>query len=179
MAQFTGDVLAAIHDSQGATMQLLADRFVMTGSNTTLDLATGDTVVFRLGAVDEADVERRWAIRCDTLYRLHHPTLARLIDYGAIGRTYRFEAWRCGPPYNESALRVEHVRRHATDLLRASGLTVGSPTAADVRMSPSGLVLLPDANAGYPCRALGESHDVTMELRAVVALERRAVHILA
>src|SRR4029453_10098943 len=34
------------------------------------------------------------ALRCDSLQKLHHPAMARLIDYGVVGQSQRFEAWQ-------------------------------------------------------------------------------------
>ena len=73
-------------------MHLLVDRFAAVDTQTTIDLATGDSVDMTItSAGGEAD-ERQWAVRCDASRRLHHPSVAALVDFGVIGDRQRFEA---------------------------------------------------------------------------------------
>jgi transcriptional regulator with AAA-type ATPase domain/tetratricopeptide (TPR) repeat protein len=74
-------------------MQLLADRFVV-GDGTATDLATGERVALTVTAGGTEAEQRRWALECGDLQKLHHPGLPRMIDYGLVGTAARFEA-RC------------------------------------------------------------------------------------
>src|SRR5262245_42476295 len=75
-------------------MPLLADRFVMGDDRYAVDLATGSRVFVALSSAGSEREQERWALRCDTLQKLHHPSVARLIDYGVVGKSQRFEAWQ-------------------------------------------------------------------------------------
>src|SRR6185436_11180522 len=81
------------------SMHVVADRFVETDRGRVVDLATGEDVVLTMASAGGPSDQLRWAARCDLLHRLHHPSLARLLDYGAVGESQRFEAWRCTGPY--------------------------------------------------------------------------------
>ena len=114
-------------------MQLLADRFVVDEEQPAIDLATGDHVLLTITAAGGHSDQRRWAVRCDVLQKLHHPSIARLIDCGTIGESRRFEAWRCGGDWRGPAARSEAVRTRASAVLRACGLSGGSWPASAVR----------------------------------------------
>src|ERR1700680_4592731 len=119
-------------------MPLLADRFVVDEDQRPLDLATGDRVVRTVSSAGAETEERQWAIRCDGLQKLHHPSIARLIDYGAVGESKRFEAWRCDERWRGPASEAEASCARAWTVLRACGLLSGSLTPASARSSPSG-----------------------------------------
>ena len=59
-----------------------------------IDLATGGRVIVVLSSSGDEREQQQWALRCDTLQKLHHPARARLIDYGVVGQSQRFEAWQ-------------------------------------------------------------------------------------
>jgi hypothetical protein len=70
-----------------------------TASNTVsaarIDLATGAPVILTIGTAGGAAEQTRWSVRCDWLHRLHHRSIAPLVDFGIVGETSRFEAWCC------------------------------------------------------------------------------------
>ena len=70
-------------------MELVADRFVGNGDGTAIDLATGDRIELTITSAGGETEQRRWTLACDALQKVHHPTVARLIDYGVcIGIKY-------------------------------------------------------------------------------------------
>ena len=75
-------------------MELVADRFVVGGDRTAIDLATGGRVELTTASAGGESEQRRWTLACDALQKLHHPAVASLIDYGIVGDSQRFEA-RC------------------------------------------------------------------------------------
>src|SRR5436190_988853 len=75
-------------------MELVADRFVGNGDGTAIDLATGDRVELTITSAGGETEQRRWTLACDALQKVHHPAVARLIDYGIVGDSHRFEARR-------------------------------------------------------------------------------------
>jgi hypothetical protein len=76
-------------------VELFADRFIATSvDGVCADLATGELVTMVCSAGDRADEDRRWLVRCDTLYRLRDEAPARLVDYGPLGDARRFEGGR-------------------------------------------------------------------------------------
>ena len=157
-------------------MQLLADRFVSEGANSALDLATGERVALTIACAGGDGEQRSWASRCAALQKLHHPTLARLIDYGRLGESQRFEAWRWSATWDRPASHAESICARASSVLLAAGLSAGSASASSVRHSPFGAIVLPDDGAGYPCGQLEPAHlALPIEERGILALERRAV----
>jgi hypothetical protein len=134
---------------------LIADRFVKTTDGRVVDLATGDDVVLTISCAGGAADQLRWAARCDWFQRLFHPSLAQLLDYGTIGESRRFEAWRCANPCAAALSReASRVVRSAALFLRSCGLTafaeaetVGVGAGSSISARP---VVIPDAAAGYP-----------------------------
>ncbi len=159
-------------------MQLLADRFVI-GQEYALDLATGHRVVLTMTSAGGESEQRRWALRCDTLQKLHHPSIARLVDYGVAGESQRFEAWRCEAPWRGSMARSEDTCARASKVLGASGVSGGSLSTASVRASRTGPVILPEADTGYPAeRPGGDDLNLSLQDHAINVLERRAVAVI-
>ncbi len=161
-------------------MRLVADRFVEEDDGRVLDLATGERVVLTIDAAGDMSLQRRWAVRCDALQKLHHRRIVPLADFGAIGTSRRFEAWRCGPQWTGAHEEAEK----ASDLVRrfflASGLTAGSDSIDRVRAGPSGAAVLPDDSSGYPSEILADaSTDVPLDGRAIALIDRRAVAVFA
>ena len=106
-------------------MELLADRFCVIGERV-LDLATGAEVTFIASSAGGESEQRRWAERCDRLATLHHPDVARLLDFGRLGESRRFEAWRATSARCPGRIDPDRVRAHADRFFAAAGLT---PTA--------------------------------------------------
>jgi DNA-binding NtrC family response regulator/tetratricopeptide (TPR) repeat protein len=165
-----------LQPGRATTMALLADRFVVDEDQPSLDLATGDCVVVAISSAGAESEERQWALRCDGLQKLHHPSIARLLDYGAVGESKRFEAWRCGERWRGPSGEAEARCARASTVLHACGLLSGSLTPTSVRSSRSGPVVLPVAEAGYPSPCPDEElRDLRLDDRAISALPRRAV----
>src|SRR5512135_2563421 len=96
-------------------MRLIADRFVETSVGRVVDLATGEDVVLSISSAGGPSDQLRWAARCDWFHQLFHPSLAQLLDYGAIGETRRFEAWRLpGPSRSKPSREPGDVVRSAS-----------------------------------------------------------------
>ena len=76
-------------------VRIVADRFGAASDGGAIDLATGAPVMLKIGSSGGAAEQTRWSLRCDAWQKMHHPRLATLIDYGALGESQRFEAWQC------------------------------------------------------------------------------------
>jgi hypothetical protein len=130
-------------------VDLVADRFLVCNQETTIDLASGDRVELALSANGGVAEQARWAMRCERLARLHHRSIARLLDYGPIGEAQRFEAWRCDGRWCGSLHESERVRRRVEEMFRASAWTGSTVGAERVRQMRGCAVVLPDAAAGF------------------------------
>jgi DNA-binding NtrC family response regulator len=119
---------------QTERMQLIADRFVTAreGPGFALDLATDEPVWLEIDSAGEPSEFQRWLSRCDRLFRIRHPALAVLVDYGALGSADRFEAWACRERYVERSPLAWKVQQAARAFLLRNGLTVGDGGAAIV-----------------------------------------------
>ena len=131
-------------------VELVADRFAAAADGRVVDLATGYASVLTIMSAGGPTEQTRWGVRCDLLQKLHHHAIARLVDYGAVGETERFEAWRCGPVWRGARAQAEDVMRRAAAFLRACGLTAGRPSLDAVRCAAEAVVVLPGSAAGYP-----------------------------
>ena len=109
-------------------MQLVADRFVRRRGSADVDLATGLRVRLRVSAMERAS-EVEWTARCDTFARLRHPLIAPLVDYGAVGRGQRFEAWQCGPAWDGAEREAANVRASVAQFLAATGIAASDGQA--------------------------------------------------
>ena len=81
-------------------MQLVADRFVLEdgiehGSAARSISRPARASSLTIGTAGGVSEQTRWTVRCDWLHRLHHRAIAPLVDFGIVGETSRFEAWRC------------------------------------------------------------------------------------
>jgi transcriptional regulator with GAF, ATPase, and Fis domain/tetratricopeptide (TPR) repeat protein len=110
-----------------------------------VDLATGSRVIVALSSLGGEGEQRQWALRCDMLQKLHHPSVARLIDYGVVGESQRFEAWESN----------------------ASGLDVGTtfPTALTSECEECGILKIERPAVA----ALGELLEPSDDLRPRIA----------
>jgi DNA-binding NtrC family response regulator len=131
-------------------VELFANRFAIVDRHGAIDLASGRDVVLIATSAGGASDERRWTIRCDTLQKLRHRSIAPLIDYGPIGENRRFEAWDCGAAWNGAPDAIHAIASRATTFLNACGLSASPAEPASLRSSANGPVVLPDALAGYP-----------------------------
>src|SRR5690349_1704151 len=129
-------------------MTLIADRFVRIDQARAIDLASGEPVVLRIGSAGGPSEQARWLDRCGWLYPLRHVSIATLVDYGAIGESSRFEAWRADAPWRGSAIAAGAVVEAADRFLAACGLTAGC-TYADVHACGGRPVVVPAPSGGY------------------------------
>ena len=160
-------------------MQLVADRFVVRDEGEVIDLATGRGVVLTI--TDGCTDQTRWAVRCDALHALHHPAIARLVDYGRLGESQRFEAWSCGRTWSGTLAHAERAARAATSFLRACGLTVGGSSSPRIHQETGRPLVLPDDETGYPCDPPKEEvhgHE-SMACCGIAHVERRAESAIA
>ena len=158
--------LLAPHRRQ-TRMHLVADRFIVddaaardsTVGTTSLgshlergrDLASGDEVVLIVSTAGGPGEQLQWALRCGRYAHLHHPAIARLLDYGRLGETRRFEAWRAGGDWRGSRDAGVRARRACDLFLRSSDLSItGNPHVSFWRNAP---VVIPDAGAGLEADA--------------------------
>jgi DNA-binding NtrC family response regulator len=130
-------------------MDLVADRFLVCAQGTTIDLASGDRVELVLSANGGVAEQARWAMRCGRFAHLHHRSIARLLDYGPVGATRRFEAWRCDGRWHGSLHERERVRRRVDELFRASAWTGAAVDPESVRRVRGRAVVLPASHAGF------------------------------
>ena len=135
-------------------MQLVADRFVLEdgiehGMCRAIDLATGARVILALGTAGGVAEQTRWSMRCDWLHRLHHRSIAPLVDFGIVGETSRFEAWRCTEIWQGSPDIARAVRECAGHFFRSNALTAQLDANTAVYSAETGAVVLPDPGTGY------------------------------
>ena len=134
-------------------MQLFADRFVITsthdGAHRAIDLATGALVTVLTSSAGGASDEMRWSVRCDRFFRLRHRCIARLVDYGAVGPSTRFEAWRCGDAWRGGSRIAATILAQARVFLHASGCVDGELSPANLCTDGGRPVLLPRPATGY------------------------------
>ena len=81
----------------GGHVELIADRFAADDRGRTFDLATGKRVCMVLSSAGGSAEQIAWAERCAWFATFMHPSIAPLVDYGPLGETQRFEAWRADP----------------------------------------------------------------------------------
>src|SRR4051812_48570379 len=161
-------------------MELFADRFVMHDDGSAVDLATGRRIELRrvegIGADRTAQV--RWSVRCDRWLALHHASIARLVDYGLVGRADRFEAWDCGPVWEGSVDEAEQLRGIGARFSSASGLTWTMASAVHTRDGCA--VVVPGAEDGHECTPTGDAEEsASVAVRGLTRIPRSAVATLA
>ena len=138
-----------------SSMELVADRFALMDERHVVDLATGGEVTLTIGTAGGASEQASWATRCDGLQKLHHRFVARLLDYGMIGDSQRFEAWDCFGSWSGAAEEADHARRAASLFLSVRGLTASESEERGVLRYRSHPVVIPDFTAAS--EVLGEA----------------------
>jgi hypothetical protein len=111
--------------------------------------------------------QARWATRCERFARLHHRSIARLLDYGPFGEGRRYEAWRCDGPWRGSRHESECMRRQVQEVFRAMKWS-GAFGADAVRQLSGHAIVLPCATAGYEAEGVAVSR--TRAMRPVVSV---------
>jgi len=161
-------------------MQLVADRFVALDGERAFDLATGARVVLVVGSAGGVSEQLRWVDRCNAFRGVHHPLIARLVDFGLVGEASRFEAWACGATWGGAATVPVLVRDGVRTYFSSAGLSAGALAPAAVRTALDGsAVLLPDAGTGYPVDPDGRGETIPLAGRALAIVERPGLRALA
>jgi DNA-binding NtrC family response regulator len=130
-------------------MDLIADRFVIRGNGSAIDLASGQPAVVMVRDAPRVPEQKRWTLRCDRLFMLRQPSVAVLLDYGLVGEDRCFEAWDAGDPWRGSRQEAARATAAASRFLAASGLTDLTSDGAEVRVADGRLVVVPDAGCGF------------------------------
>jgi DNA-binding NtrC family response regulator/tetratricopeptide (TPR) repeat protein len=161
-------------------VRLVADRFAVDDEGRALDLATGDRVRVRVGAAGGVSEQLRWAERCATFHALHHRAIARLLDFGPLGESSRFEAWACEALSRGSRELASSVHAAATRFLHASGLTSAGLMAESMQRARNGAeVWVPPDDSGYLRDGDAPADSLPLSDRGLRFVERRAVAALA
>ncbi len=162
-------------------MECVADRFVETTDGEVVDLATGERVLLTITSAGGDTDQRRWMIRCDLFQKLHHPVIANLLDYGLIGESRRFEAWRSSGSWCGADAAAASVSRVATSFFEACGLTMDEEGPGRVHRHGSLPIVIPAAAAGYRREASCANDGALLPLDhcGVLSVERRGVRAVA
>jgi DNA-binding NtrC family response regulator len=165
-------------------VQLFADRFVITsthdGAHRAIDLATGALVTVLTSSAGGASDEMRWSVRCDRFFRLRHRCIARLVDYGAVGPSTRFEAWRCGDLWRGGSRIAATTLAQARVFLHASGCVDGELSPANLCTDGGRPVLLPRSATGYDGTPAGPQAILDdLSCCGVTTIERPSVDAIA
>ena len=165
-------------------MELFADRFVITsthdGAHRAIDLATGTLVTVLTSSAGGASDEMRWSVRCDRFFRVRHRCIARLVDYGAVGPSTRFEAWRCGDPWRGGSRIAATTLAQARMFLHASSCVDGEVSPANLCTDGGRPVLLPRAATGYDGLSAGPQAILDdLSCCGVTTIERPSVDAIA
>src|SRR5262245_48070688 len=161
------------YEIRDEAVDLIADRFLVCDQKTTIDLASGDRVELVISVCGGVSEQAKWATRCDRLARLHHRSIAPLLDYGPFAESRRFEAWRVDGLWRGSSGERDCTRRRAEDFFRAIGWSGGT----SVRQLRGCAVVLPNASAGFEQRCF-EQHCFEQHcVEPVHTAQRRTTHI--
>ena len=104
-------------------LHLLADRFLCDRGHW-FDLATACAVRLRLDRAGSRREQFEWSDRCAALWRLRHPMLSPLLDYGHAAAHATFEAYALVPPLRAGVVSASQTATHALRFLRAQGITL-------------------------------------------------------
>ncbi len=162
-------------------MQLVADRFALEDRGHAIDLASGERVHLVWSAAGGASEQTRWASRCAFFASLHHVATARLLDYGGVGESQRFEAWQATGEWQGNETVAREVVSRANRFLAAMSLT---PMAGDACAAAYGgrVVAVPDASAGLAGDATsepGRGADLPVDLFGIAREPDRRIAAMA
>ena len=160
-------------------MELVADRFVVMPDERAVDLSSGEEIVLLASTAGGPREQTRWALRCDRWSRLYHHAIARLVDYGIVGEMRRFEAWRCGPPWQGRRTAREQAIGQAAAFLRANALTEGSLSAQAARSRGGRAIVVPPGDAGYDAEPGSPPGDLTLAACGLALASRPAADAVA
>jgi DNA-binding NtrC family response regulator len=175
-----GRHLAESSPFSGGHVHLVADRFAPDDRGHAIDVATGERVCLVLSTCGGPSEQTAWAERCAWFSTFVHPSIAQLVDYGAIGESQRFEAWRADPGWPGSPVAAEQTTRCAAQVLRANGRAPFKDHSIAIGCRSGRPVVIPDAAAG---RARAADDDSSPEcarslLGVVRRIDRRLVPVL-
>ena len=160
-------------------MQLIADRFAIDDRGHAIDLATGERVSVVVSTAGGPTEQARWAERCAWFARIAHPSLAQLVDYGALAETQRFEAWAAQSHWPGAAAAAEQALTRASRFLVANGRSPGAGAVASTGCRAGRPVLVPDASAGLPADVAGAAEvDADPALLGVLRHHDRRMAVL-
>jgi two-component system response regulator HydG len=137
-----------------STLAFVADRFLLLGHNHALDLATGEEVWIRIE--HDQSPSSSWAERCAALYARRHPCLVELADYGLLGRTGWFEAFRTRGRlrrWTNGRRRAVRTIEEVTAFFRRQGLSEGALTLSHIVEVEGRPRVLPDEGTGLVLEA--------------------------
>ena len=160
-------------------MNLVADRFVVASHGRAVDLASGDEVALITSTSGGPTEQTQWAIRCDWFFRLRHRAIARLVDYGLLRGTERFEAWCCGGTWRGPREETDRVLGLAASFLRANGMTQGTLSESAVRVERGRPLVLPGADTGHRDGPPSITNQLVLDACGIRVVERRAVGTIA
>jgi len=158
-------------------VELVADRFALMDDGRAIDLASGSRVLLIRSRAGDAAEQIRWLTRCGWFGALAQPAIARLIDYGRIGTTHRFEAWRCGEPWRGCSAEGERTMHQADAFFRATRVTSGRIGEDGLRTYDGRAVIVPDEPAGYESVGSGAAiaQPIDVSSFGLTMLERPAI----
>ena len=108
------------------------------------------------------------------------PRIARLVDYGIVGEMRRFEAWRCGPPWQGGRAAAAQAVGQAAAFLRANALTEGTLSMHAVRSRGDRAVVVPSGDMPGTTRSRrSPPADLTLAACGLALANRRAVDAVA
>ncbi|MGE0705237.1 MAG: hypothetical protein AB7P22_15005, partial [Vicinamibacterales bacterium] len=156
-------------------MELVADRFVMNDERLATDLATGETARVIVESSGSPSEQLRWTLRCEWFAQLRHPSIAPLIDYGPIGETQRFEAWRCEAREGLSNHPWQETAQRMVAFLQSCGRTVADIAPSHLAAFERRTVIVPPSAAGFPGGTARPARCLPLSDHAVSLVGRRAV----
>ena len=160
-------------------VELIADRFIRFDDRRVVDLASGDEVVLVSSTVGGPSEQTRWALRCEWFFAVRHRAIAELVDYGVVGETGRFEAWRSGPTWRGASRASAQARDLAATFLRANA-RIAQPESDLVGSSREGRpVVVPGPETGYVRDGPTLTGTVRLEACGIRIVARSAVSAIA
>jgi tetratricopeptide (TPR) repeat protein len=137
-------------------VQLVADRFAVDDRGRAIDLASGAAVRLVWSAAGGVSEQAQWAARCARFAALHHPSIARLLDYGVCGEGRRIEAWRAAGAWRGARDAAMQALGRANWCLAHDGLTPVGAGIEAIAVHDGLPVVVPDHAAGLPTASPAE-----------------------
>jgi two-component system response regulator HydG len=160
-------------------VHLVADRFVVDDEGHARDLATGERVLVAVSSAGGPGERLRWTARCEWLATTRHPCLAVLLDFGLLGETRRFEAWRAERPWSGSDEEAERALRRVSRFFVACGRTEKALAAADVWLWRGHAVVRPGPDVAHEASAGEGTAASSLDECGIRLLRRREAGAIA